>query len=227
MTSFKTILKRAEKRKGGSKNLQSLLSDPKSSAQLKKQSNAFYLSRMMQCVFNAGFQWRVVTKKWPNFEKVFFNFEPSKVLLLSEAQWENIYKNPELIRNRTKLTCTIDNALFVEDIIKEHESFGKFLAAWPSSEQVDLLALLKKRGARLGGNTGQYFLRYSGKDGFILSRDVITCLQGAGLDIKSQPTSKRDLNKIQEAFNFWHEETELPYTHLSQIAAYSVGENYL
>jgi hypothetical protein len=28
------------------------------------------------------------------------------------------------------------------------------------------------------------------------------------------------------AFNTWHDETGLPYTHLSKIAAFSMGENY-
>jgi hypothetical protein len=51
-------------------------------------------------------------------------------------------------------------------------------------------------------------------------------LKGAGLEIAEKPTSKRDLNKIQDTFNSWHEETGLPYSHLSRIAAFSVGENY-
>ena len=65
-----------------------------------------------------------------------------------------------------------------------------------------------------------------GKDSFILSRDVVTTLRGAGLEIAEKPTSKRDLIKVQEAFNTWHKETGLPYSHLSCIAGFSVGENY-
>jgi len=50
------------------------------------------------------------------------------------------------------------------DIAREHGGFGAFLAAWPAEDQVGLMALLAARGARLGGATGQYFLRFVGFD---------------------------------------------------------------
>ena len=61
----------------------------------------------------------------------------------------------------------------------------------------------------------------------MLSPDVVVTLRSVGLDIAENPTSKRDLKKVQDQFNLWHEETGLAYSHLSRIAACSVGENYL
>jgi len=101
-----------------------------------------------------------------------------------------------------------------------------FLANWPSSDEVGLLNLLAKRGSRLGGNTGQMLLRFLGWDGFVTSRDVVTCLRDAGLDVAGTITSKRDLAKVQAQFNEWAEETGLPYVQLSRICAMSAGENY-
>jgi 3-methyladenine DNA glycosylase Tag len=118
------------------------------------------------------------------------------------------------------------NSRFVQDVAKDHGSFGKFLAEWPSSDEVGLLEVLTKRGSRLGGNTGQMLLRFLGWDGFVASRDVVACLRDAGLDVAEAPTSKRDLAKIQEQFNAWAKETGLPYTHLSRICAFSIGENH-
>jgi 3-methyladenine DNA glycosylase Tag len=118
------------------------------------------------------------------------------------------------------------NAGFVREIAKEHGSFGKFLAKWPSSDQVGLLELLSKRGSRLGGNTGQMMLRFLGWDGFVTSRDMVACLRDAGLDIAETVTSKRDLVKVQVQFNAWAEETGLAYVQLSRICAMSIGENY-
>jgi 3-methyladenine DNA glycosylase Tag len=118
------------------------------------------------------------------------------------------------------------NARFLADVAGEHGSFGKFLAQWPAGDQVGLLDLLGKRGARLGGRTGQYFLRFIGKDCFVTSADVVACLRDAGLDISENPTSKKDLKKIQDQFNAWGQETGLPLTHLSRICAMSIGENY-
>jgi 3-methyladenine DNA glycosylase Tag len=118
------------------------------------------------------------------------------------------------------------NAGFVAEIAKEHGSFGKMLAGWPATDQIGLLDMLAKRGSRLGGNTGQMALRFLGWDGFVTSRDVVTCLREAGLDIGEEPKSKRDLAKVQAQFNAWAEETGLPSVHLSRIAAMSAGENY-
>jgi hypothetical protein len=66
-----------------------------------------------------------------------------------------------------------------------------------------------------------------GKDCFILSQDVVVALRGAGLDIAENPSSQRDMKKIQQQFNQWHTETKLPFSHMSRILACSVGENYL
>jgi len=73
--------------------------------------------------------------------------------------------------------------------------------------------------------TGQYLLRFLGRDGFILSTDVVACLRDAGVEISQSATSQSDLKHIQEAFNRWAQESGLPYTHLSRICAMSIGEN--
>ena len=89
------------------------------------------------------------------------------------------------------------------------------------------MAHLKRHGSRLGGQSALWFLRRVGKDCFVLTRDVVVTLKSVGLDIAEQPSSNRDLKKVQDQFNAWHEETGLPYSHLSRIVACSVGENYL
>ena len=77
------------------------------------------------------------------------------------------------------------------------------------------------RGARLGGNSAQYFLRRVGWDGFILSRDVIAALHREEV-LDASPTSKKGLMQAQEAFNLWHEESGLPYSHLSRILSFTI-----
>ncbi len=135
-------------------------------------------------------------------------------------------KDTRIVRNGAKIMSVRANASFVRDVAKEHGSFGKLLAAWPSSDQIGLLEFLAKRGNRLGGNTGQMLLRFLGWDGFVTSRDVVLCLRDAGLDVAETVTSKRDLAKVQAQFNAWAKETGLPYVHMSRICAMSIGENY-
>lgn len=88
------------------------------------------------------------------------------------------------------------------------------------------MAYLGKHGSRLGGNTGQYFLRWLEWDAFIVSADMAAALRDAGLDLAQSPTSKKDLGKIQVQINAWAAETGLPRRHISRILAMSIGENH-
>ena len=223
--SFKTIRARAEKRKGGPKALEKLLPKKPDLKALAKIPDDRMLSEMTQRVFSAGFAWSVIENKWPGFEKAFFGFKPTKLLFQPDDFWDALLSDTRIVRNGAKIASVRENAAFVQEISNEHGSFGKFLAKWPSSDQVGLLDLLAKRGNRLGGNTGQMFLRFVGWDGFVTSQDVAACLLDAGLDIATEVKSKGDLAKVQAQFNAWAAETGLPYVHLSRICAMSAGEN--
>jgi 3-methyladenine DNA glycosylase Tag len=226
LTSFKTIRARAEKRKGGAEALQRLLPPRPRPEALRDIADDRALAEMTKRVFSAGFAWRVIEAKWPGFEQAFLAFHPARLAFEPDEFWEGLTKDARIVRNGAKILSVRRNARFVQDMTKEHGSFGKFLAGWPSSDEVGLLELLAKRGDRLGGATGQMFLRFIGWDGFTTSKDVVACLRDAGLDIAEAPTSKRDLMKVQERFNAWAKETGLPYAHLSRICAFSIGENY-
>jgi 3-methyladenine DNA glycosylase Tag len=222
---FKTIRARAEKRKGGPSALQKLLPrkpDPKA---LAKLTDDRALAEMTKRVFSAGFAWSVIEAKWDAFEDAFLGFVPGKLTFQPDDYWDELLADARIVRNGAKIQSVRDNAAFVQAIAGEHGSFGKFLAAWPPSDEVALLDLLAKRGSRLGGNTGQMFLRFVGFDGFVTSQDVIACLRDAGLDIGPEAKSKSDLAKVQVQFNAWAEETGLSYVQLSRICALSIGEN--
>ncbi|MBR1189080.1 DNA-3-methyladenine glycosylase I [Bradyrhizobium sp. AUGA SZCCT0160] len=223
---FKTIRARAEKRKGGPKALQQLLPPKPEAKALAKLGDDRVLAEMTKRVFSAGFAWSVIENKWPGFEKAFLGFKPGPLTLQADEFWDALMKDTRIVRNGAKIMSVRSNAAFVREIAKEHGSFGKFLANWPSSDQAGLLDLLAKRGSRLGGNTGQMMLRFIGFDGFVTSKDMVACLRESGLDIAETVTSKRDLAKVQAQFNAWAEETGLPYVQLSRICAMSAGENY-
>jgi 3-methyladenine DNA glycosylase Tag len=224
--SFEAIRARAEKRKGGATALEKLLPKKPNANALAKLSDDRILSEMSMRVFSAGFAWSVIKAKWPGFEEAFLGFAPSKLTFQPDEFWDRLMGDTRIVRNGAKILSVRDNAAFVQAIAREHGSFGKFLATWPSSDEIGLLDLLLKRGSRLGGNTGQMFLRFVGWDGFVTSQDVVACLRDAGLDIAAEVKSKGDLAKVQAQFNAWAKETGLPYTHLSRICAMSVGENH-
>ena len=219
--TFKQIYSRAIGRKG-EQALAASLPRVKTRQALIRATDDSYLSEMAKCVFRSGFVWKIVEKKWSNFEIAFAGFNPKAIASFSDERLESLAQDKSIIRNMTKILSTRENAKFILETIPEHKSFGRFLADWPEDDIVGLLLYLKKHGSRLGGHTVQYFLRFVGKDTFMFSKDVVTVLVAEGI-VDKEPTSQRALRATQEAFNHWREETGLPYSHLSRIMAASVG----
>jgi 3-methyladenine DNA glycosylase Tag len=226
MKAFKTIYERAASRKGGEENLRSLLATVQGNNAVAKIPDDRILSVISERVFAAGFVWRVIAEKWPDFEEAFLGFEPKRLLFQPDDFWHDLVSDRRIVRNPQKIKSVRENAAFVERVSKERGGFGKFLADWPKDDQIGLMAFLGKGGSRLGGNTGQYVLRWLGWDGFVLSHDVVLALRDSGLEIAANPASKKDLAVIQAQMNAWAAETGLPYTHLSRVLSLSIGENY-
>lgn len=224
--SFKSIQARAAKRKGGEKALASLMPRTRDNKALAKLTDDRVLAEMARRVFCAGFVWSVIDKKWPGFEEAFLGFNPKRLLFQPAEFWEGLTRDTRIVRNPTSIRSVRDNAKFVTDIAAEHGSFGKFLAAWPADDQIGLLEVFAKRGSRLGGFSGQYLLRFLGRDSFILTGDLMMCLRDAGVPISEKGTSKKDQKLAQAQINEWARESGLPLTHISRICSMSIGENH-
>jgi len=184
------------------------------------------LAEMTRRIFCSGFVWRVIEQKWPGFEAAFLGFDPARLAFEPDEFWDKLTSDARIVRHGAKIAAVRANAVFVRRIAGEHGSFGHFLALWPADDEIGLLTYLAKNGARLGGVTGQYFLRFIGWDAFILSRDVLAALRDAGVDLSDKGTGKHDLALAQSMFNRWAGETGLSYTHLSRICAMSAGDNH-
>ena len=222
MQTFAALYGRAAKRKGGAAALEALLPTPLSRVELAKIPDDRWLSMMSRCVFQAGFNWRVVEKKWFGIEEAFGEFYPQRWKFMSDDDIDSLLKDKRIIRHAAKIIAVRDNASFLCDLAEEHGSAARLFADWPAEDYVGLLWLLKKRAARLGGNSAQYFLRSMGKDSFILSHDVVTALIREGV-VSAEPKSQRDLKSVQSAFSHWHHESGRPLTHISKVLAFTVG----
>jgi 3-methyladenine DNA glycosylase Tag len=186
------------------------------------QSDDRFLAGMTHAIFSSGFSWTVVEQKWPGFEKAFHGFKPGRVALYSDDDVARLVKDTRIIRNGAKIQSTIKNARFVLETAKAHGSFGAFLKQWPTRDQIGLMEHLKKHGARLGGATAMYFLRFNGWDSFILSQDVTKALVRESV-IEKPVTSKKALRTVQDAFNAWTQESGRPQRDVSRILSWSVG----
>src|ERR1700731_3288808 len=133
---FKTMRARAEKRKGGPKGLEKLLPRKRDMKALAKISDDCMLSEMTKRVFSAGFAWSVIEAKWEGFEQAFLGFEPARLAFQPDDFWHALLSNTRIVRNGAKILSVRENAGFVQEIAREHGSFGKFLSNWPSSDEI-------------------------------------------------------------------------------------------
>lgn len=84
---------------------------------------------------------------------------------MSDEDLDALLKDSRVIRHAQKLLAVRDNAIFFQDLKQEHGSAARFFAEWPDRDFAGLLTLMRKRGARLGGTTAMYGLRFMGRDG--------------------------------------------------------------
>jgi 3-methyladenine DNA glycosylase Tag len=222
MKSFSKLYERAVARKGGQAALEALISKPKSKATLARIPDDRWLSGMAKSVFQAGFNWQVVANKWPGIEAAYEGFDPRAVALQSDDDLDALVSDPRVIRQWRKLKAIRANAQYLVDLAEEHGSAARYFANYPSTEYIDLLDDLKKRGSFLGGTTAQYFLRHMGKDSFILSGDVVTALRREKV-FDGSPTSRSSLAAIQAAFNGWVNDGGQSLTRVSRVLAFTVG----
>ena len=221
---FSQIYARAAERKGGEGVLESMLATPLSAQQLKQVGDDRWLAAFTQKVFQSGISWQVVRNKWPNFEEVFFGFDIEKMLLMPTEMWERKATEPAIIRHLGKVMTIPENAQMIHESALEYGSFSAMVADWPQDDITGLWRYLKKHGKRLGGNTGPYTLRIMGKDTFILSGDVEAYLRQTGIIDGGRDTQK-SLTAAQSAFNAWQQEASRPLCQISQIIAFSCGDN--
>ena len=222
MKSFAEITDWAAKNAGGAAELEARLPAPESSAVLSKITDDRYLSTMSLRVFSAGLRHSMVREKWPAFEEVFQGFVPGKVASFSDETLEALMRDSRIIRHWRKILATRTNAIAMTEIAAEHGSFADWLVAWPVEDVVGLWEVLQKKFSQLGGMSGPMFLRWVGKDTFMLSSDVVCALNDLGI-AKGEFKGKRDRRAAQDAFNVWREESGQALCRISMTLSIFTG----
>ena len=220
MHHFDEIHALAAARHGGPAALEAKLTRPASAAELAALPEDRWLSVITKCVFQAGFNWKVIEAKWDGFEAAFDGFDIGRCALMDDEKFDALLQDARIVRNGTKIATVRDNAAFLLEL-RDEGGAGQVLGGWPSTDYVGLLDLLKRRGSRLGGTTAQYAMRFAGRDSFILSRDVTARLIAEGV-VDKAPTSKKAMTQVQAAFNTWMDQSGRSLTEISRVLAMSL-----
>jgi len=215
---FDEIFDLAANRKGGPETLETLLAKPDPDVTSLPEDR--WLTTLTKCVFQAGFNWKVIENKWPGFETAFHGFDVDRCAFLHDEDMDRLMSDTSIVRNGSKIRTVIENAHFLKSL-RDEGGASAVLGDWPSADFVGLLDRLKKDGARLGGMTGQYAMRFSGRDAFILSRDVTARLIAEAV-IDKPASSKGAMKPVQGAFNEWMDQSGRGLTEISRVLAMSL-----
>lgn len=124
------------------------------------ENDAGYLEKITQAIFQAGFSWKVIENKWPNFQKAFADFDIDTVAAFTDMDLERLVEDKGIVRNGRKIAATIYNAQVCQDIIREHGSFPAYLR---SMDDLDYWTRAKKfiKQFKYMGDMGAYFVLWS------------------------------------------------------------------
>lgn len=220
MRSFEDLYAISAARHGGVDTFEATLTKPLPDAEVAAIPEDRWLAIMTKCIFQAGFNWKVIEAKWDGFEETFQGFNIDYCAFLHDEDMDRLMSNTAIVRNGQKLRTVMENAHFLQRL-REKGGASAVFSGWPSTDYIGLLDMLKKDGARLGGVSGQYAMRFAGRDGFILSRDVTARLIAENI-IDKPATSKSAMRAVQAAFNTWMEESGRGLTEISRVLACSL-----
>lgn len=221
MRTFEEILDLAADRKGGRAVVLADSMPVKSAEELAAIPDDRWLSRMSMGIFSAGLNWKVVENKWPGIEEAFHGFDIGRCAMMSEDWFDALIADTRIIRSPPKVRSVQQNAVWIQEVAAEAGGFGRKIGDWPAEDFAGLLTWMKKNGNRLGGGTGPYFLRFMGKESYVLSSSVVARLVAEGV-IDKAPTSQKAMAAVQAAFNTWAAESGQSLTVISRVLAQSI-----
>lgn len=124
--------------------------------------------------FQAGLSWYTILKKRENFKLAFDNYDYQKIAEYSDEKVEELMQNAGIIRNRLKISATVNNAKRFMEVQKEFGSFSTYIWSFVGEKPIDnefndlkevpatteisdqLAKDLKKRGFKFLGSTVVY-----------------------------------------------------------------------
>jgi DNA-3-methyladenine glycosylase I len=140
----------------------------------------------------AGLSWSTILNKREGYRKAFANFDPSKVARFTPARIERLMGDSAIVRNRSKIDSTVNNARRVLEVQRELGSLdaylwsfvggGPIVGRWKHladlpAETAESRAMskdLKRRGFRFVGPTVCYaFMQATG----MVNDHVVSCFR--------------------------------------------------
>ena len=122
------------------------------------ENDAGYLEKLTKAIFRSGFSWQVVREKWDNFRQAFHGFDVTKVAAFDVADFNRLFNDSGIVRNRRKILTTVENALTMIALTEEHGSFREYLRSLDHLEYDQRVKVLTGQFRGLGRTGAFVFL---------------------------------------------------------------------
>ncbi len=120
-----------------------------------------YLEVMTKAVFQSGMSWQVIEAKWDGFREAFEGFDAEKVAAFTPDDVDRLAQDTRIVRNRRKIQATVDNAVEIVELDREHKGFRNYLRSHGSFDET--VADLKRHFRFLGDFGSYYFFHVVGE----------------------------------------------------------------
>ncbi|BAY35389.1 DNA-3-methyladenine glycosylase I (plasmid) [Nostoc carneum NIES-2107] len=125
-------------------------------------------------ISQAGLNWLTILKKREGYREAFDNFDANKISKYSNDKIEELFLNPNIVRNKSKIIASIENAKKFLEIQKGYGSFDTYIwsfvggstieTSWEDVSEIptrtpgsDFMSrTLKKKGFKFLGSTTCY-----------------------------------------------------------------------
>jgi DNA-3-methyladenine glycosylase I len=180
----------------------------------KKRSDNDFFQMLIMIIFYSGFKAEIVEKK----EKIILGHFPDfkTVSKYSNADFEKIISNSNMIKNRHKIKSCIKNAKVFEEIVTKYGSFQNYIDNFDAHSSFENLILLKEeleyRFDYLGGVTVYHFLTDIGFNVLKPDRVILRIFQRLGLI-----ENEKQLLKAIVLGQLFSKHTEIPIRYIDII----------
>ena len=91
---------------------------------------------LTRIIFQGGLNWKVNDKKWPNFIKTFKEFSIKIIADFTESDVKKLIHDSRIVRNKSKIIATINNAKQFQKIKQEFGSFQNYMDSLDKSDNM-------------------------------------------------------------------------------------------
>ena len=100
---------------------------------LKTDDNYLFEMLILE-TFQIGLSWECVLNKREAFKKAYNNFDLDKVCNYNDNKIKELESNPNIIRNKSKIKASINNAKIFKSIKEEYHSFYNYLKTFTNNK---------------------------------------------------------------------------------------------